>query len=438
MQSLLHKFAVLGVRPLACLLLAMGTQYALASENEVDPEADAQESVELDEELPEDSLSGSLDDSSGSIEAARETLRDTLIKGWQAAGDMRAGYFTAERDQRDGSSESSSFFRGRFRLGGTYTITDAFLARARISSTCSSDECDPEFVFEPSIPNRASIDEGDITFDELYLHTFRLKRFAVAAGRLQTKFVARAGVFAKSLDRNDSHNTNVNWTDGLHATLHIDRHESIVHLIVEYNDEDGPSNVKRGPIDFTDDDSRVSYFLAWEDQERWGPFTQRGLDVTYLPSALLKDGTQTGAIEDYVGVVARAATSKPIGNRGWRWNVAGEIGYAPETPTRAALDLPGEGDADGFAWTIAASLMDIWPNHSIGFNYGRADAGWLLSPQYRDNEELAEIRYQWRKSQRFAVDVRVRRREELIRLENQPRKQDEVDLFARFTLGFSR
>jgi hypothetical protein len=121
-----------------------------------------------------------------------------------------------------------------------------------------------------------------------------------------------------------------------------------------------------------------------------------------------------------------------------RYNIAAEIGYAPETQTRAAAGLPGEGDADGLAWALYASLMDIWPNHSIGINYARADAGWLISPQYRDNEELVEVRYLWRKTQKLALEFRLRGRQDLEQLASEPRKRDELDFFARFTLGFSR
>ena len=241
---------------------------------------------------------------------------------------------------------------------------------------------------------------------------FRLAKFDTAFGRLQTKFVARSGVFAKSLDRNNSNGFNVNWTDGVHATYHFSE-QSIVHFIAEYNSPDGPSSIRRGPLDLTPSSARTSYFVAWESQERLGPFTQRGFDISYLPSALVKDGPTNDVREDYVGLVARYAMAKSFGTRGRRWNVAGEFGYAPETPTERSVGLAGDGDADGFAWNVMASLMDLWPDHSIGINYGRAGAGWLLSPQYRDNEELVEIRYLWRRRQNLAIDVRLRWRQHL-------------------------
>ncbi len=415
----------------------MAQEAAVSGDDEQDAATEVVTETEVDIAVPEDAMSGSLDDSSGSIEAARETVDELIKQGWQSRGDLRVGYVRAETDRRDGTTSTNSVWRGRFRIGGSLSINEWLIANARIATSCTSDKCNPSATLDPNLSTQTSIDEGDITFDEFYLHVFRRARFDIAFGRLQTKFVSRAGVFAKSLDRNNSNGFNVNWTDGVHGTYHLND-ESIVHLIAEYNDKDGPSSVRRGPLDFSSSDARVSYFLGWETQNRFGPFTQRGFDITYLPNALLKDGTQTGPIEDYFGIVARGATSRPFGIKGRRWNIAAEIAYAPETPTSAAVGLPGEGDADGLAWAFAASLMDLWPNRSIGINYGRADAGWLLSPQYRDNEEHVEIRYLWRKRRNLALDFRVRGRRDLAQLVGEPDNRSELDFFARFTLGFSR
>ena len=79
--------------------------------------------------------------------------------------------------------------------------------------------------------------------------------------------------------------------------------------------------------------------------------------------------------------------------------------------------------------------MELKPDHSIGVNYGRVGAGWLLSPQFRQNESLTEIRYQWRKNRQLAFDFRIRKRKELARLELSDRKREELDFFVRFTWG---
>ena len=207
------------------------------------------------------------------------------------------------------------------------------------------------------------------------------------------------------------------------------------HLIVQHNAEEGATEVRRDPLDFADSDARHSYFVAFENTERTPLFLQRGLDVSYLPSSLLKDGTQAGRREDYVGIVLRSANRWPERDDDVRLRVAAELGYAPETQTRAAAGLPGTGDTDGLAWNFAVSVMEFLPNHSVGLNYGETGAGWLLSPQYRPNESLAEVRYQWRRSKDLAIDIRFRERTELEQLVASTQLQTQYDFFVRLTWG---
>jgi len=191
------------------------------------------------------------------------------------------------------------------------------------------------------------------------------------------------------------------------------------------------------PLNFIDDDSRGTTFLAFENLQREGFLIQRGLDISYLPKSLLKDGGLNGRIEDYWGLVARAAGRWPVRPVGPSLRVSGELGYAPETQTKASENLVGTGDVDGLAWNFTASIMNFWPDHSIGINYGRTDAGWLLSPQYGKNEQLFEFRYLWRKSRQLAIDIRGRWLEDLEKPLNADRKCDSFDFYLRLTWGIS-
>ena len=220
-----------------------------------------------------DAASGSLDDATGSIETGRGTL------GWDFQGDLRVEYSGTETDNRDGTDQSSSVANGRFRIGSNYRISESVVIGGRLASPCSTDDCDPNLTFYKALPTETSINNGDITLDELYMHGFRQDKFDVAIGRLQTKFVSRAGVFARSLDRDNGSGTNVNWTDGVHAVLHVNE-AWVGHLILEYNDSDGSGSIRRGPIDFSDDDARITYFMGWENFQRFGPINQQGFDVT--------------------------------------------------------------------------------------------------------------------------------------------------------------
>ena len=116
--------------------------------------------------------------------------------------------------------------------------------------------------------------------------------------------------------------------------------------------------------------------------------------------------------------------------------VGTEVGYAPETPTGAASQLDDPGAVDGLAWEVMASVMNLTPDHSIGLNYGRAGAGWLLSPQFRENDELLEIRYQWRPSHLPLLEARVRWQEDLEHLTGAVRKLDSFDVYLRLTWQF--
>ena len=80
--------------------------------------------------------------------------------------------------------------------------------------------------------------------------------------------------------------------------------------------------------------------------------------------------------------------------------------------------------------------MNFLPKHSIGINYARTGAGWLLSPQYGKNEKLFEIRYMWRRNQRLAVDIRGRWRRGMEPIFNNI-KPEEFDFYLRLTWGFS-
>ncbi len=105
-----------------------------------------------------------------------------------------------------------------------------------------------------------------------------------------------------------------------------------------------------------------------------------------MPSSLLVDGQTGGPRKDYMAIVARAALRWPVRSEGWRLRFSSEVGYASHTPTNSASGLAGTGVTDGLAWNITASIMEFVPDHSIGINFAQTEAGWLVSPQYADNE----------------------------------------------------
>ena len=63
-------------------------------------------------------------------------------------------------------------------------------------------------------------------------------------------------------------------------------------------------------------------------------------------------------------------------------------------------------------------------------------AGWLLSPQFRPNEELFEIRYQWRSRVLPLFEWRIRWREDLVKSVDAQRKREVFDMYLRLTWEF--
>ena len=396
-----------------------------------------QESPQHDRVVTPDIVESTNKADDDSVDVDNSIVVDTdKEKRWLLRADIRGGYFSRDTDLRDGSDFSNDDVRFKGRLEADIGLRASNRLKIRLAGACSTDDCDPDFSLKSTTSTANSIVNGEITIDEAFYHRFT-HRYDIAIGRLQTKFVARGGVIAKSMDRNDSHNMNINWTDGLHATWKS-RFGWTTNLILQRNDSEGSSSIRHAPLDFQRSDSRITYFAAVENVQPWGPIVQRGLDVSYLPASLLKDGDRQGRIKDYWGVVGRFAARWTMSEkRDMGFRVSGEIGYAPETPTKQANGTGGSGDSSGLGWAVTAALMDFRPGHSIGLNYGRMGAGWLLSPQYRPNEELSEIRYVWRFGKNKTLEIRARRRKELDQHVTAQNKRDDFDLFVRMTSRFT-
>jgi len=134
--------------------------------------------------------------------------------------------------------------------------------------------------------------------------------------------------------------------------------------------------------------------------------------------------------------VGRMALAWPVGNKGTKFVLGMEAGYAPQTPTLAAKSLSGSGDSDGFATQITFNFVDIFPRHSLGLVVGRAGAGYLLAPDFRENNNLLELRYKWQINKKQKLEARVRRRTEIKRQSTAADKRVDSDIYIRFTHKF--
>jgi hypothetical protein len=350
----------------------------------------------------------------------------------RVSGDVRSGYFNLHRQDRTGATATTDDFRVRPRIGVGLRLSDAFSARVRFAGRFSTEQERTTFYIRDHVPNTDGLRLGEATLDEAYLNYRASERLNVRAGRMQTKF-ALADLMEKSLDRVDSPNTDVTWTDGAHVTLSA-AHGWRAHVLLQHNAPAGSTNHRRAPLAFTDSRSRITWFTAVENATPWGPVVQRALDLTYAPRSLRADGDATERPEDYVAVVARGAVALPVGPS--RLLLGGEAGYAPNTPTRQGLGLPGSGDTGGVAYQVGVTLDDAIRSHRFGILYGYTEAGWLIAPDFRNNDRLLEGRYKWALARNQTLDARVRLRRDLEQLLAASQKREDIDVYVRFTWRF--
>lgn len=366
---------------------------------------------------------------------ASSTFADiSLPSGLDFIGDLRGGYYSAKREDRDGSNEDNDQFKGRIRAGLDWNLTEQLSGTVRLAGRYSTQNNDPHFEFFTSIPDTDGLRAGDSTVDELFLKYTLYPRWEVLVGRIQTAFEL-AGVAGGSLDRSDSGDVDITWTDGAHVRFLTEK-GWIWHVILQHNESEGPTNVRLPPLTFEDSGSRVSYFAALESLDPYGPLVQRTLDINYLPRALRTGSGPQSRVEDYLGFVGRLASQWAIGPGDSKLLLGTELGYAPNTPDAATVGTGTSGSTGGFAWQVQLSILDLFPGHSFAVQHGRADPGWLISSDFRNNEVLSELRYEWKINERQTFTARVRRREEMDILVGAARKQQDEDFFLRYTYEF--
>lgn len=353
---------------------------------------------------------------------------------WDA--DARLGYFNIQSTTRSGEDVSSDDFRARVRFGPTFYLTPIITARVRAAGRFSSDQSSTSFYIRDRAPTVDGIGFGDVTLDEAYIDLHPSDRWSVRVGRMQTRSTL-ADLQGKSLIRMDSPNMEVTWTDGVRLAAALPGGWNS-QLILQHNAAEGPTNTLRPPLEFTDSDSRLSIFAGVENTAPWGPVVQRGVDLLYIPASLPVAMGAAREFDDYLGVVARGLLRWPLLPTDGAISLGGSVGYAPRTPSRAQMALGGlpETDAGGVAYQLAVSVADVIPRHRFGVVYGQAEAGWLVAPDFRNNDRLLEARYQWAMSSQYTFEARVRHRQELEQLRTATRKRHDNDFYVRFNARF--
>jgi len=348
-------------------------------------------------------------------------------------GDARLTYQASERDERDGSSTTADNLRLRARIGAESILGEQWRLRGRVAGRFSNDQEQTRAWTNAWTPTRTGLRDGDIAVDELFLRFLPANdKGSVRIGRFQTRF-ALDDLMSKSLDNRDSPGATVTWTNGVHWRYHISDAWRW-HSLARFNTSRGASVIARSPLAFDDSDSRVTWFTGLQGLDRLGPITQRMIGLTWMPRSLASDGLDAPRRDDYLALTARALAEWPLGHGGMSTRVGAEVGHAPNTPSKAAMGIGSGGRSGGTAGQFSAGLYDFVPRHDVSVVYGFADAGWLISPNFRENDALLELRYRWRVSYKMSFEARARRREERDLPTGAMRARVDEDFFVRLNL----
>ena len=350
------------------------------------------------------------------------------------SGDMRLGYMTFDRDERNGNSSDDAQLRLRIRAGVLWTLNDSWSFKGRYASRVHDSGNRSGFVgvFDGMDSGGPSIAPGQTAVDEFYARV-RYGKWDHRVGRFQTNS-RLIGPASKSFSRTNSTGWDVGWTDGLQSTYRAD-HGVNYTAIIERNDKDGPSNQRRSPLGFEQSASRTGYYLSLDAAGTGGFWAQRSVDMTYIPSSLYYNGIAAGQQRDYLALSGRLATRVTVHQQ--IKLVSGiELAWAPETQSLAVANLPGSGNSEGTAWQLSFNLLDFLPGQSIALVYGQNEAGWLLSTDFVANQSVAELRHYWIIMPGHSLETRIHERRDLNRLRTAIRKRVETDMYVRYTVSF--
>lgn len=339
------------------------------------------------------------------------------------SGDVRFLVSGLDRAARNGEHIDTDEGAMRLRAGGTWKWSEvaSFVGRFATSASTRGNRWRLD-TFE-SAQISSGLASGDMTLDLAYLSFAPTDTVRLRFGRFQD-VLALPGVPDKSLDRKDSDNMSINYTDGASIDWKVGEGWSLLG-IAQYNPPQGPTNRPRAPLTFEDSGSRVSGLLALQKAQEDGFWALRSLSLTVLPQTLLR-GADTST---YTGAVGNVAVRWPAQGNQMHLLVGGSLAYAPDIPRTAAVY-----DDAQWAWQATANLMNFARmRQSVGIVWMRSGAGWLLSPDLASNTQLWEIRYRIRPLEPLTIEARFRYRSDDERLLGASGSQRDRDWYVRAT-----
>jgi hypothetical protein len=357
-------------------------------------------------------------------------------RAWELSGDFRwHAYTEAWRDTRDGDKTNSSASGARLRLRLREDLSEACRFQTRFAATALDEGNDWDFYLRSHRDSGTEVDPGTATLDEFFL------RCNVGDGRSQWRIGRMQSnldlphMATRSFDRSQTSAINIGWTDAIAYRREFDN-GWYADVMAQYNGRDSNGQTFRGPISFDDSGSRIGFFGILGSDAQAGPIFMRALSLTVYPDALAPEGVASPEREDYVLAAFKVGAGWDLGDSGRRLIAVGELAHALNTPEKATLRLPGQGDVGAWGWQIGFDIDDLFPGHSMGINYGQSDGGMLLSNDFRQNNELFEYRWQYQATQALRFEFRARWRRELERQIGAPFLQRDRDIRFRTTYRF--
>lgn len=344
-------------------------------------------------------------------------------------GDVRSGYFGQEREERDGSTISRHEIRTRARIGFQFRLSENAQLHVRYATRLSSmgKGFDPYWSTSAKRNNGLRLQEA--AFDEAYLRLDVSPGLYFKAGRFQTGYTI-PGAIRNAIQRNDSPNNDVQWTDGLLVSR---RHGSgwQTDVIAQVHYGNWPTNTMRRPLDFSESDAFLTTFISHSKSDRQGLVRFRGVDLTFSPNALI---VRPGDRSHYLAVSAKGAL-------GWQTSSLGDIVWAAEgawsiiQPDKAYMGFSGvKGEkTGGFGAQMSLSFMDYLDGHSTGFIIAAIEPALLTSEDYWNNSVLWEVRHIIQINRRLSSELRIRYRADLYQYAGVERKRAEYVPYARLT-----
>ncbi|MDP2379273.1 MAG: hypothetical protein Q8M35_02085, partial [Pseudohongiella sp.] len=152
------------------------------------------------------------------------------------SGDLRFGYISLHRDERNGSTSDDAQWRMRVRAGMLWTINDTWTFKGRYSARVHDSRNRSGFVglFEAMGSGGPTIAPGQTAVDEFFVRA-RYGKWDHRLGRFQSNS-RLIGTASKSFSRTNSTGWDVGWTDGIQSTYRAD-HGVNYTAIIERNDK---------------------------------------------------------------------------------------------------------------------------------------------------------------------------------------------------------